>query len=234
MRLSSYISDIFYNQTAPLIFAGLIFTAGPIVVATVQRLLQRAQRVGLLGAVVVGGIAAVAQGDIALVVDALTRVTQRVGIVEPALAVVDDLHAGADAVVATNLLTIHLNPHDGQVGRVQAHASVVGREILRPLVARQQREQHQGYEEEASHLKRELVIEGKGNRNHGYCTMSKSIFSVFYSRQHQLNEQSEYSVVRKFPRMHYKNYKNYNFRISSFYRIYNFYNLYSVHYIRSI
>ena len=54
----------------------------------------------------------------------------RIGIIEVALTVIDDFHVSRNALKAVNRHTVHLNPHDGQVGRVQRHISVVGREIV--------------------------------------------------------------------------------------------------------
>ena len=103
--------------------------------ATLQRFLQGAEGVGLLRAVVVGRVAAVAQGNQPLVVDTLPRVGRCVGIVEVPLAVVDDLHAGFDALRPHDGIAAYLNPHNGQVGRVEPHLRVVRREVARRLGA---------------------------------------------------------------------------------------------------
>ena len=42
----------------------------------------------------------------------------------------DNLHAGPDAVMALYRSAINVNPNDGQVGRINDHRLVVGREII--------------------------------------------------------------------------------------------------------
>ena len=84
--------------------------------ASLEWLVDGADGVGLLGAVVESGVATMADGDIAFVVDALAGVGCGVGIVEFSLAVVDDGHACPDALVAHDGIPVHVNPHDGQIG----------------------------------------------------------------------------------------------------------------------
>ena len=81
-----------------------------------QLVLERAYRVGFLGTVIVGGITTMTYGDITVIVNVLPGVGQRVGIIHPALAIPDDFHVSTDAFVAHDGISVHINPHDGQVG----------------------------------------------------------------------------------------------------------------------
>ena len=87
--------------------------------------------------------------DIALVVDALPGMGDGVAIVEASPAVVDDLHPPTDDIAAHDGVTAHFNPHNGQVGRVDDHRGIVGREIGVGLRAERKalHQQHQQYDE---------------------------------------------------------------------------------------
>ena len=67
--------------------------------------------------------------DIPLVVDVLPRMGNGVAIVALAIAVMDDFHAATDDITAHDGVAPDLNPHDGQVGRVDGHCRVLRREI---------------------------------------------------------------------------------------------------------
>ena len=97
--------------------------------ALFQRLVQRTEGIGFLVAASKRGVAAVAQGNIAIIVDVLARVPHRVGPIKLALTVVDNLHPGCDALIALDILAVHVKPHDGQVGGGQPDILVVRRII---------------------------------------------------------------------------------------------------------
>ena len=117
-----------------------------------QRTVQRAERIRLLGRVIIGRIAAVTQGNMTLVVDALTGVGRRVGIIELTRAVIDDFHHRIDAFIAVNDSPLHLKPHDGQVGRGEFNSGVVRREIHHLMLAGREREHQHHYENQSLHF----------------------------------------------------------------------------------
>ena len=94
-----------------------------------QRLVQRAEGVRFLVTHAERRTATITQCHIALVVDGLTGMSHRVGIVELTLTVVQNLHAGRDAFIAVDVLPINIKPHDGQIGGRQLDILVVGRVI---------------------------------------------------------------------------------------------------------
>ena len=75
-----------------------------------------------------------------------------VGIVEVTLAVIDDFHVALDALIAINRPALHLNPHDGQVGRGEFYFSITGRVIVgRLMLASHEHRQQHCYENHSSH-----------------------------------------------------------------------------------
>ena len=50
-----------------------------------------------------------------------------VAVVKPPLAIMDNLHVGADVVIALNHRAVNVNPHDRQIGGVKYHPHVVRR-----------------------------------------------------------------------------------------------------------
>ena len=69
-------------------------------------------------------------GDIAVIIDMLPGMGDGVGIIHPTLPVPDDFHVSADAFIAHDGVTVHINPHDGQIGRVKLYVPVGRREIV--------------------------------------------------------------------------------------------------------
>ena len=133
------------QQVAQHALVGIGCQQGPVVVlahaqdfnllflaAFLERFVQRAERVGLLVTHTVGGAATIAQRHIALIVDGLPRMGHRIGIVEVAVAVVDNLHAGRDALVTVDVIAVHFNPHDGQIGGCECHVHVIGTIVVPP------------------------------------------------------------------------------------------------------
>ena len=102
-----------------------------LVITLIKGLAQRPERVRFLVTAAVGRVAPIADGDVALIVDVLPGMSNRVTVVELPLAVVNDLHAPPDALVAVYCCAVHIYPHDGQVGRVDDYRLVVRWKIIR-------------------------------------------------------------------------------------------------------
>ena len=89
-----------------------------------QVTLQGAEGQRLLVRLVERRVAAVLQGDVALVVDGLPGVGHGVGIVQLSVAVVYDLHARQHVVITPYHAPVDGDEHDGQVGLRHPHVAV--------------------------------------------------------------------------------------------------------------
>ena len=101
------------------------------------------------------------QGNIPIIVNVLARMGKGIGIIEAAITVIDDFHAALDALVAHDGVTAYLNPDDGQVGRVQFHADVIGREISHNRLVtcpQDKRHHHQQYRSQQQFHRHDIDI----------------------------------------------------------------------------